>query len=725
MNLNKRILFSFLLFISVIVFTQTISNIKKVQSANTVSEFVKAPYLLYTGKNTEMLIIWQTASTQPCRIEWGTDLTYATGNQLTTEYGTDHQHKFTITGLVPGTKYFYKVTVNDAASKTGDFIAGPADNETRLSFYTYGDTRTYPENHDAVAKKILDEIALNPQSQSIVMFNGDFVQYGNTEESWTNEFFDPQYTNIATLISRVPYMTTMGNHEGQGLLFSKYYPYPQFTSGRYYYSFDYGPVHFTIIDQYTPYTPGSAQYTWLENDLATSTKPWKIIMDHEPGWTAYPSSGGHGNNLTVQQYIHPLCLKYGVQFVFSGHNHFYSRADVNNVMHITTGGGGAPLYPPSQRENIVMMDKSYHFCKIDIENTKLKLTAQRSDGTIIESFDYAKSNEPGIYLSPGTVLTKPGATNQLSAVVYPLEYSNEHITWTSDNVAAATVSSTGLVTAIADGQATITATILGGTKTASVRVSVVAYASNLNLDNCDDITGWGGSSSNVRSLNTTDHKEGTACVQCVGSATDELKKVFATPFNAGSTIENGLLKFWYYISDVTKTGTVRVEAGSGGKADMNEFQWSLSGLTNGWNEISLKTSAASKTGTPDLTAINWFRIYATKSGSITTRVDDIQMGPENLFSGLDNINDKNDISISIYPNPHKSGKLFLSLNGIDQGTELDVKIFNINGEVIFKKEVLYSSLLSEIDIPHTLLESIYFVSVETDKMKLVEKLVLY
>lgn len=725
MNYLQKISLPLLFLISVVAFSQTTLGSNKVKSVVQVSEFTKNPYLLYTGKNTEMLIIWQTATTKSCRVDWGTDLTYANGTQQTTEYGTDHQHKIILTGLTPGTKYYYKVTVNNTESMMGDFISGASDTETKVSFYAYGDTRTYPDKHDAVAKKMLDEIALNPTSQTLLLFGGDFVQYGNSEESWTNEFFDPQYTNIRSLHARLPFVGAMGNHEGQGSLYGKYFPYSQFVSNRYYFSFDYANVHISVLDQYTPYTPGSAQYIWLENDLATSTKPWKIILLHEPGWTAYPTSGGHSNNINVQNFIQPLCLKHDVQFVISAHNHYYSRADVNNVMHVTTAGGGAPQYPPSPREHVVIFDKSYHFCKFDIDGNKLKLTAQRSDGTIIESFDYVKSDAPGIYLTPRDILTTPKSTHQLSAVVFPKAYANEPISWTSDNTAVATVSSTGLVSAVADGVATITGSVLGGTKTASVTISVAAYTGELSFDKCDATIGWSVSSSNPMSLNTADNKEGTGCIQIVGSGTEEFKKILATPFNSGSTLANGVLKFWYYISDVTKTSTVRVEIGSGGKADTNEFQWGITGLVNGWNEITLKTSTASKTGDPDLSGINWFRIYATKSGSVTIRIDDIRLGPENLFSGLRNAHGNNGISIRMYPNPHKTGKLFLDISGVDYGADIHIKVFNIKGEVIFKEKMRYSNSHPEIILPHTLLESIYLVSVETDKLKLVEKLIRY
>ncbi len=57
----------------------------------------KEPYLIYNGNQTEMQVVWQLYSTDTCRIEWGTDTLYALGNEPTYEYGTSHQHSYTIT----------------------------------------------------------------------------------------------------------------------------------------------------------------------------------------------------------------------------------------------------------------------------------------------------------------------------------------------------------------------------------------------------------------------------------------------------------------------------------------------------------------------------------------------------------------------------------------------------------------------------------------------------
>ena len=273
----------FLILISVISFSQTKDTARLyLKAATEASDFVKGPYLLYPADNTKMLIIWQTLNTNTCTIDWGTDNTYSLGSTSTIEYGTSHQHKIILDGLTPDTKYFYRVTTNNSSTKMSTFISGAADTATVVSFYCYGDTRTNIATHDLVAKKIMDEINLNPNSQSFIVTSGDLVEQGDIESYWTTQFFDPAYTNIQDMLSKLPYLTSMGNHEGQGLLFGKYFPYPMYTSGRYYYSFDYGPVHFTVLDQYTTYTSGSAQYTWLENDLAASTKPWKIVINHYP-----------------------------------------------------------------------------------------------------------------------------------------------------------------------------------------------------------------------------------------------------------------------------------------------------------------------------------------------------------------------------------------------------------------------------------------------------------
>jgi hypothetical protein len=341
----------------------------------------KAPYLIYPGSNTEMEVLWQLTTTDTCNIAWGTDVAYDDGNLQTFEYGPDHQHKYIITNLIPGRMYYYQVDISGELH-TGSFMAGPPNDARNLKFFAYGDTRSFPATHNLVAAGIVSTFDTDPDYQAVILSVGDLVNSGNTEADWDNQFFSPAYPNIQSLLAHLPYQATIGNHEGTGVLYSKYFPYP-FVGGRYW-SFDYGPMHVAIVDQYTSYGPGSQQLTWLTNDLASSTKRWKFIVLHEPGWSA---GGDHPNNTSVQSYIQPLCLQYGVSIVFGGHNHYYARALVDGVEHLTIGGGGAPLYQPiPTNPNIVATSMSYHYCKIDITDSLLHFTAINTSGSVIDTF---------------------------------------------------------------------------------------------------------------------------------------------------------------------------------------------------------------------------------------------------------------------------------------------------------------------------------------------------
>jgi hypothetical protein len=342
--------------------------------------FRKAPYLIYPGVNTQMQVLWQLTAMDTCTIEWGTDTLYTDGYGQTAELNSDHQQTCVMTGLMPGAKYYYRVTAGEEVH-TGSFYAAPEEDAEAITFLAYGDTRTYPASHDQVAAAMIDAYTRDEDLQSFIVSVGDLVGAGNNESDWDNQFFNPSYPNIQKMLATLPYQSCMGNHEQSGGLFVKYFPYP-FIDGRYW-SFDYGPAHFTVVDQYTSYGPGSAQLVWIENDLAYTDKPWKFLYLHEPGWSA----GGHGNEIPVQNDIHPLCRDYGVSIVFAGHNHYYARAVVDGIHHVTTGGGGAPLYSPDPGyPHVVSTVRAHHFCTVEIDGDVLEFRAIDTAGAVIDSF---------------------------------------------------------------------------------------------------------------------------------------------------------------------------------------------------------------------------------------------------------------------------------------------------------------------------------------------------
>ncbi len=109
------------------------------------------------------------------------------------------------------------------------------------------------------------------------------------------------------------------------------------------------------------------------------------------------------------------------------------------------------------------------------------ITITTADGSFTDSCTVTV-NVPvtGISLSPATITIDAPDTTQLTATLSPASSTNQNVTWSSDNTAVATVSSTGLVTGISDGSAVITVSTEDGnfedTSTVTVNVPVTGVA---------------------------------------------------------------------------------------------------------------------------------------------------------------------------------------------------------------------------------------------------------
>ena len=75
-----------------------------------------------------------------------------------------------------------------------------------------------------------------------------------------------------------------------------------------------------------------------------------------------------------------------------------------------------------------------------------------------------------VTLNTNSITLEAWQTSQLTATVSPNDATNKNVTWSSSNTSVATVSSTGLVTYVSDGTATITVTTVDWNKTATCSV---------------------------------------------------------------------------------------------------------------------------------------------------------------------------------------------------------------------------------------------------------------
>ena len=251
------------------------------------------------------------------------------------------------------------------------------------------------------------------------------------------------------------------------------------------------------------------------------------------------------------------------------------------------------------------------------------------------------------------------------------------------------------------------------------RIIAVGEGGNY-LDDCDAKTNWNPSS---LVLNNSNQIQGLNSLEFTGSGTPEYSKVFPTAYNAVGSDTGASLQFWYYVSDVTKlTTNNQVEIGSSGAADNNEYSWSLTDLANGWNFVQLNTADAEKIGTPNLSAINWFRIYGQKTGSVNTRIDAIQLLGNSSLS-TDNFDEEN--SLTIYPNPADS-EVYINFYLADPA-DVGISIINFTGQIVSqnseKKKLDSGSHTIKVPV-ESLSKGVYLARIKINNRVLVKKVII-
>jgi formylglycine-generating enzyme required for sulfatase activity len=109
----------------------------------------------------------------------------------------------------------------------------------------------------------------------------------------------------------------------------------------------------------------------------------------------------------------------------------------------------------------------------------------------------------GVSLNKSTLNLIVGETETLTATVSPADADNKNVTWSSGNSAVVTVSSSGAVTPVKSGTATITATTADGEKTAQCEVTV--YPADMARINAGTFTMGSPETEANRQTNETQH----------------------------------------------------------------------------------------------------------------------------------------------------------------------------------------------------------------------------
>jgi len=358
------------------------------------------PYLQNITENSAT-IMWFTNKNCVSRVEYGTGENMRTfpqwGSLVQTAVSSSHglieantkNHKIVISNLEPGKSYRYRVVSKEivqfqpyevlfGSTVVSDIFTFKTLNplQESISFYVVNDI------HEDAAR-------LDTQIQSVpwdnidmVFLNGDTISHFEDEKQIFNGFLD---TCVNKFAKDIPFILVRGNHETRGVLARDLPDYVPSREGKYYYSFNHGPIHFIVLDtgedksDSHPVYAGLADFDryrnlqaeWLEvnaeseNFLAAS---FQIVICHIPPYTDRPERIRHG-----EQYIKkswgPNFNESGIDLLICGHTHRFVilPSDEDHNYPIVIGGRDTNI-------------------RVHVTQSKLTVDVLESDGMIRESF---------------------------------------------------------------------------------------------------------------------------------------------------------------------------------------------------------------------------------------------------------------------------------------------------------------------------------------------------
>jgi 3',5'-cyclic AMP phosphodiesterase CpdA len=142
----------------------------------------------------------------------------------------------------------------------------------------------------------------------------------------------------------------------------------------------YGDVMIVGLDSNLAEDPD--QIAFLEQTLATTTAPWRIVAVHHPPYSA----GYQGSNMTVRRIYQPIFERYGVQLVLSGHDHDYQRSvPINGVTYVVSGAGSGTRR--TGEESFTAVSYSFHhFLDMNVFADRMVVRAVNQDLGVADEF---------------------------------------------------------------------------------------------------------------------------------------------------------------------------------------------------------------------------------------------------------------------------------------------------------------------------------------------------
>jgi predicted phosphodiesterase len=209
-----------------------------------------------------------------------------------------------------------------------------------------------------------------------VIMLGDNIYGGSKPADFDKKFAVPYKPLID---AGVKFYASLGNHDNTNERFYK----PFDMNGESYYAYKKGNVRFFVLNSNYMDPKQSA---WMETQLRDAgNADWKVCYFHHP---LYTSAKFHGPSLDLRQSLEPLFIKYGVDVVFSGHEHVYERVHPQHGIYYFTEGASGELRPGDLARSAITdkgFDTDRSFMLIEIAGDEMYFQTISRTGDTVDS----------------------------------------------------------------------------------------------------------------------------------------------------------------------------------------------------------------------------------------------------------------------------------------------------------------------------------------------------
>ena len=183
----------------------------------------------------------------------------------------------------------------------------------------------------------------------------------------------------------VRFYATLGNHDKRA---NRSYPLWN-MNGRRYYTFAVQHVRFFALDSNWP---DREELAWLDEALKSAHEDWKICYFHHP---LYSNGVKHGPQLELRVLFEPLLVRYGVDVVFSGHQHVYERlTPQQGISYFVTGAGGQEVHPLHRSASTAAaFDGDQTFTAVEVSGAQLFFQTVSRSGLTVDAGVIRKPHE--------------------------------------------------------------------------------------------------------------------------------------------------------------------------------------------------------------------------------------------------------------------------------------------------------------------------------------------